>query len=152
MKYIQEGQKDDCFFCESITQPEGVENLVVVRGKQVFAVLNLFPYTSGHLMVVPFNHVATLDKLDPEIRAELMEFTNQATCVLESVYHPDGFNLGINIGKSAGAGIVDHIHLHIVPRWEGDTNFMSSLAETRVLPESIEDTYHRVREAWENLY
>ncbi len=148
MNYIQGGEREGCFFCEAVGQEDGVENLVVARGKEVFAILNLFPYTSGHLMIVPFTHTDKLENLNPAARAEMMELSVQATRVLEDVYHPEGFNLGLNLGKPAGAGIVDHLHMHVVPRWEGDTNFMSTLAQTRVLPESLEDTYRRVSEAW----
>lgn len=151
MKYIQNSKRDTCFFCEAILLPDSPENLVVHRGQSVFAILNQFPYTSGHLMVVPFQHVRYLHELDPKIRAELMEKSTEAVEVLTRIYQPEGFNLGINIGEVAGAGVADHIHLHVVARWKGDTNFMSSLAETRVLPEALAITYQRVRDAWDRL-
>ncbi len=150
MEYIQNTNKEEgCLFCKRPGQPDGVENLIVARGAKAFVILNLYPYTSGHLMVVPFNHQPSLELLDPETRAEMMELTTMAILVLRSEYHPEGFNLGINIGEVAGAGIAEHVHLHVVPRWKGDTNFMSTLAETRVLPEALEDTYRRVRQRWE---
>jgi ATP adenylyltransferase len=99
-------------------------------------------------MIVPYDHAATLMHLDAETRAEIMELVNRAIIVLQSVYTPQGFNVGINIGEAAGAGIADHVHVHVVPRWGGDTNFMSSLANTRVVPESLEETYRRVKQAW----
>ncbi len=102
-------------------------------------------------MVVPYNHQPALWDLDSEARAEMMELVNQAILVLQNVYNPQGFNVGINIGEAAGAGIAEHIHIHVVPRWRGDTNFMSSLAQTRVLPESLEETYWRVKKAWDML-
>ena len=100
-------------------------------------------------MVVPYAHFARLDQLQPETRAEIIELTSVATQILGAEYHPQGFNLGMNLGEAAGAGIADHIHLHVVPRWGGDTNFMSSVANTRVLPEALEETYQRIRHAWE---
>ena len=99
-------------------------------------------------MVVPCEHVSSLDELSGETRAEMMELVNHAIKVLQKVYHPEGFNVGMNIGEAAGAGIADHVHMHIVPRWEGDTNFMSSLAHTRVLPESLEETHRKIKESW----
>ena len=130
-------------------QPDNSENLVVVRGQHAFVILNRFPYTSGHLMVVPYEHSPSLEQLDPPARCEMMELTNRAVQVLRDEYQPEGFNLGMNIGAAAGAGIAEHVHLHVVPRWGGDTNFMSSVAGTRVLPEALEDTYRRVKAAWE---
>ncbi len=150
MKYIENTKnKTGCVFCEALSQVDGPENLIIARGSKSFVILNRYPYTSGHLMVVPQVHRSSLGDLDPVTRSEIMELTNQATQVLEAIYHPQGFNLGMNIGEAAGAGITEHIHLHVVPRWGGDTNFMSSLAETRVLPESLEDTYHRVMAGWQ---
>jgi ATP adenylyltransferase len=148
MKYIQGDKINSCIFCDVLSPPNDDETLIVFRGNLVFVILNLYPYTSGHLMVVPYMHVSTLAMLDYSTRTELMEVTTQATQVLSQVYKPEGFNLGINIGQIAGAGIQDHIHLHVVPRWSGDTNFMSSVGETRVLPEAIQITYSRIKEAW----
>jgi ATP adenylyltransferase len=149
MKYIQSNKTQGCFFCAALTVPDGLENLVVARSPFSFAILNLFPYTSGHLMVVPNQHVGGLELLEPASRADLMELANIAVQVVRSVYHPQGFNLGINIGEIAGAGVAEHIHIHVVPRWGGDTNFMTATADTRVIPEAIEDTYARLKEAWE---
>jgi ATP adenylyltransferase len=149
MEYIQKGKhQEGCVFCAAAAQPDNPENLVVALGKRAFAILNRFPYTSGHLMVVPFDHRPTFEELEPETRAEVMELITHGIQVLRVVYHPEGFNLGANIGEAAGAGITDHVHMHLVPRWAGDTNFMSSLGNTRVLPEALEDTYRRMREAW----
>lgn len=150
MTYIESDKKvDGCPFCNALEQPDGPQNLIVYRGQRAFVILNRYPYTSGHLMVVPYSHEATLDRLDAGTRAELMELTNHGTQVLVAEYRPQGFNLGMNLGEAAGAGIAEHVHLHIVPRWGGDTNFMSSLANTRVLPESLEETYRRVRAGWD---
>jgi ATP adenylyltransferase len=110
--------------------------------------LNRFPYTSGHLMVVPYEHQPSLDLLESGSRLDIMDLAARALQVLEEIYSPQGFNLGMNIGNAAGAGISEHVHLHVVPRWVGDTNFMSSISQTRVLPELLEETYRRVRESW----
>lgn len=150
MKYVQaEKRKDECAFCTELAQTDGPGNLIIVRGQRVFVILNRYPYTSGHLMIVPFEHHSTLGALDCETRTEMMECTNQAIQVLQTVYHAQGFNVGINIGEAAGAGITEHVHMHVVPRWSGDTNFMTSLGKTRVLPEALEETYWRVRGEWE---
>jgi len=149
MSYIENHSKEErCVFCAAVSDDDDAGNLIVTRGERVFVILNRYPYTSGHCMVVPDEHCSGLEQLDSQTRAEMMELANQATLVLQSVYNPQGFNLGMNIGEVAGAGIAEHIHLHIVPRWGGDTNFMSSLANTRVLPEALDDTYRRVRKAW----
>lgn len=129
---------------------DGPQNLIFHRGQHAYGILNRYPYTSGHLMLVPYIHEPTLTSLDAATRTELMELANQAIEVLQKIYNPQGFNVGINIGEAAGAGITEHIHVHVVPRWGGDTNFMSSLAQTRVLPESLEETYLRVKQAWQS--
>ncbi len=151
MKYISgDGSSGgECVFCGAPTQPDGPGNLIVRREQNVFAILNRYPYTSGHLMIVPFLHVPSIEELTPDVRAEMMEMVNTALAVLRRVYQPDGFNVGINMGSAAGAGIAEHAHIHIVPRWGGDTNFMSTIGETRVLPEELEETYSRIKNAWE---
>ncbi|MGW8224534.1 MAG: HIT family protein [Anaerolineales bacterium] len=152
MSYIEKHNDEaGCAFCEAQGLPDGIQNLILYRGKRTFVILNRYPYTSGHLMVVPYQHEASLDLLDSETRNELLELANQVMILLGKEYHPQGFNVGINIGAAAGAGITEHIHLHVVPRWSGDTNFMSSLGDTRVLPESLEDTYLRMKKAWQQL-
>jgi ATP adenylyltransferase len=150
MEYIQNSKKDpECVFCTALDQPDGPENLIIHRGQRAYIILNRYPYTSGHLMAVPYTHAPSLEALTEADRAELMELTTRSLEVLRGVYHPEGFNVGINIGAAAGAGIVEHVHMHVVPRWGGDSNFMTSLAATRVLPETLEDTYRRVKEEWE---
>lgn len=150
MAYILGKNKEaGCVFCAEAGKLDDPENLIVKRGQRAYIILNRYPYTSGHLLVVPYDHQPTLSDLDAETRAELMELVNEGILVLESIYKPQGYNVGINIGEAAGAGITGHIHMHIVPRWGGDTNFISSLGNTRVLPESLEETYRRLREAWE---
>ncbi len=149
MQYIQNHQETTgCALCNEEQRPDGPENLIACRGQWSFVILNRFPYTSGHLMVVPFQHVPDLESLEAPARAEIMELVTQATQVLRVVYHPDGFNIGANIGAAAGAGIAEHFHMHIVPRWAGDANFMTTLGQTRILPETLEDTYHRLKASW----
>lgn len=150
MSYIEKHKEESgCVFCIAQSIADGEQNLILFRGQRAFVILNRYPYTSGHLMVVPFQHEASLEGLDAETRAELLELANRITQMLGREYHAQGFNVGINIGEAAGAGITEHIHLHVVPRWTGDTNFMSSLGETRVLPETLEDTYQRMKKAWQ---
>jgi ATP adenylyltransferase len=152
MSYIEKHKNEaGCVFCEAQQQPDGSENLILFRGQRAFVILNRYPYTSGHLMVVPNDHEASLAGLDSETRAELLELANQIVNMLDEEYHAQGFNIGFNIGEAAGAGITEHIHLHVVPRWMGDTNFMSSLGDTRVLPERLEDTYLRLKHAWQQF-
>lgn len=149
MKYVQ-GDTDpvECVFCHELSQVNDGESLIVHRGKTAFVLLNRYPYTTGHLMVVPYSHAASLDLLDPGTRAEMIELTTYAVEVLKKVYHPDGFNIGANFGSAAGAGVAGHVHIHIVARWVGDTNFMATLGETRVLPEELDTTYHRICASW----
>jgi ATP adenylyltransferase len=151
MTYIENPNRKEleCAFCAALERPDCAENLVLSRGRKAFVILNMYPYTSGHLMVVPVEHQPSLEQLSPEVRAEMMELVTKCIEVLKEEYKPQGFNVGINIGTAAGAGIAEHVHIHIVPRWSGDTNFMSSLGQTRVLPERLEDTYKRLQDSWE---
>lgn len=126
------------------------EALIVHRAQHNFVVLNRFPYTSGHLMIVPFRHSADLAGISEEAAAEMIALTRAAERHLRWLYHPDGLNLGMNIGESAGAGIAGHIHMHVLPRWSGDANFMTTVAQTRVLPEELKVTWKRVKEAFGN--
>lgn len=153
MDYIQRpaDSNQECVFCQVCNLQDGPQNLIVFRGQSAYVILNRYPYTSGHVMVVPYVHQPSLENLTPETRSELMELASLAIQVLQAEYHPQGFNLGINIGEAAGAGIIGHVHLHVVPRWKGDTNFMSTLGQTRVLPENLEDTYERLRRAWSKI-
>jgi len=152
MSYIKNHKYEKgCFFCDELEQADGVENLIVFRSQRAFVILNRYPYTSGHLMIVPFDHQPSLEQLDAATRADMMELSNRAIQVLQAEYGAQGFNLGINIGEVAGAGVVDHVHIHIVPRWAGDTNFMSALAQTRVIPEALEETYRRIYKTWRGL-
>ena len=142
LRYVKDANKSsECVFC---TKPElgyDPEALIVHRGERCFVILNLYPYTSGHLMVMPFEHLGRLQDIDPEITAEMMDLAQQAMRRMEEVYAPEGFNGGLNQGRVAGAGLEGHIHLHVVPRWAGDNNYMPVLADTRVMPQSLEESY-----------
>jgi ATP adenylyltransferase len=146
------GEKPEkgCVFCNAQQAPVG-ESLIVHEGRKAFVILNLYPYNNGHVMVVPRRHVSTLGALDAEELQEMALLTQRCETALTQAYTPQGINIGINIGKPAGAGILDHIHIHAVPRWNGDTNFMTVLGETRVLPESLADTAQRLRTIFEDL-
>lgn len=152
MKYIENHEKENgCVFCIAQAKTDSAENLIAFRGKLAYVILNRYPYTSGHLMVIPFEHKPNLEELDSETRAEMMELASRCTSVLRAVYRTESFNMGINIGEAAGAGVLGHVHIHIVPRWAGDTNFMSATGGTRVLPEALEDTYRRVCDGFQNV-
>ncbi len=143
------GEAGGCVFCavaEADPSP-----LLVFAGRTCFVVLNLYPYNSGHVMVVPRRHVATLAATRPEERAELMELTRRAEIALTEAYAPQGLNVGINVGRPAGAGVVDHVHVHVVPRWTGDTNFMSVVGSVRVLPEELDQSKRRLQPIFERL-
>jgi len=145
-RYIASAErKNSCIFCEIRTGENDVSNLVLYRGELVFAVLNLFPYTSGHLMIVPNQHTGSFAELDQETTRDMAELAKRAEGALRQEYRPDGFNIGMNLGKAAGAGIEEHLHLHVVPRWVGDANFVSTIGETRVLPEDLSATYQRLK-------
>jgi ATP adenylyltransferase len=133
-----------CVFCDLASEKDDRKALIVHRGVHCFVVLNRFPYTSGHVMMVPFLHLDELQKLPPDAAHEMMDLCQRSEEVLRTLYRPDGVNLGMNIGAAAGAGIAGHIHMHALPRWVADANFMSVVAETRVLPESLETTWERM--------
>ena len=141
------GGEDGCLFC-TLLSGEDEESLILERTPLSFTVLNAFPYTSGHLMVAPVRHESELNGLSPEEGAALFVGLQRATQALRGVSHPDGFNVGANLGREAGAGVPGHLHLHAVPRWGGDTNFMTSVAEVRVIPEDLRATWEKLRAAW----
>ncbi len=147
MKFLN-SPPSGCAFCEVLTRQEDKKDLIIWRGERAYVMLNRYPYNSGHLLVIANSHLASLEDLEPACRAEMMELTARAMSVLRGVYHPHGFNVGANIGEAAGAGIPGHVHLHILPRWIGDASFTLTLGETKVLPETLEETWRRVREAW----
>jgi len=141
---------DECLFCLLASQ-EDAEAYIVHRGRFAYVVLNRYPYNNGHLMVVPYDHVASLEHLSEVSLADVMALTQISLRALREVYCPDGFNLGMNIGASAGAGVAGHVHLHVVPRWGGDTNHMTTTGRTRVIPECLDQTYERLRPVFERL-
>src|SRR5579864_3907159 len=137
---------DQCIFCE-LPKLADKEARIVHRGQHCFIILNSFPYTSGHVMIVPFAHLDELSKLPEAAAQEMMGLSQEMERVLRQVYSPDGINIGMNIGRAAGAGVAGHVHMHVLPRWVGDTNFMTTIGETRVLPEALDVTYSRIRAA-----
>jgi ATP adenylyltransferase len=140
----------DCIFCD-VSSGRG-NDLVVLRGRHAYVILNLYPYSNGHLMVVPMRHLSTLEALVPDEQMELMQLVRLSEMALKEAYLPQGINVGINLGKAAGAGIENHLHIHLVPRWSGDTNFMTAVGETRVLPEDLGATVARLRPIFAKLY
>ncbi len=151
MKYLRGEDKKpkvDCVFCAKVTSPDDAAEHVVARSQFVYVTLNLYPYNNGHLMVVPYAHVPSPEALPTEALTDLMLTANKAIAALRKVYNPQAFNVGANLGEAAGAGIAEHFHLHIVPRWAGDTNYMTVVAETRVIPDLLEETWRRLREVW----
>jgi ATP adenylyltransferase len=142
MTYIKSEKSGECVFCKAAADPDqDKENLVLWRGEYGYVILNRFPYNNGHLMVVPYRHVPSIEDLEPAPLADLMTMVQEAIALLRRAMQPDGFNVGINLGEAAGAGIVAHVHIHIVPRWNGDTNFMPVLGGVRVIPDALENTY-----------
>ena len=148
IKFIERNE-NGCVFCRVKTQTSDESNLIIFRGRKAFVILNRYPYTSGHLLIVANVHRPSVEDLDAETRSEIMELATKAIIVLRNVYQPEAFNIGANIGKVAGAGITGHVHFHVVPRWAGDANFLMTLAETKVIPEALEETYCRIHAAWE---
>lgn len=148
-RYVSTASPSDaCIFCVKAAEQKDAENFIVHRGDHCFVLLNLFPYTSGHLMIAPYQHVATLAAASPASLAEMIALARRAEECMQSVYRPHGMNIGMNLGECAGAGIAGHIHMHVVPRWPADANFMTTVGETRVLPEDLDTTYRRLSEAW----
>jgi ATP adenylyltransferase len=144
MAYLEGARGEGCLFCEKPREGADRKNLILARGPLTYVVMNLFPYSNGHLMIVPYRHCADLAQLTPEESLELMQSTQHSTQILQEAFRAEGFNIGFNLGRVAGAGIADHIHLHIVPRWLGDTNFMPVLADTKVMPEYLEAGYDKL--------
>ena len=144
-EYIRTADKDpSCVFCRILKESCDSDNLVLFRGRHSFILMNLYPYTSGHLLVVANRHIPFLGDAPPEELTEIIQLGRRCETVLRREYHPHGFNIGFNLGRSAGAGVDQHLHMHVVPRWTGDSNFVSVLGETRVLPEELKDTYLRL--------
>jgi ATP adenylyltransferase len=151
LAYVKDASKDieeECIFCSKPGADDDEANLIVHRGEHCFVLLNLFPYTNGHLMVAPYEHIARIQDLDAPTVAEMMALAQRAMTRLEEVYEPHGYNVGFNQGRVAGAGFEHHIHLHVVPRWGGDTNFMPVIADTKVMPQTLEQSYEALKGAF----
>jgi ATP adenylyltransferase len=144
MEYLVQDKVEGCVFCQKLREDNDRENLILHRTRLACVLMNLYPYNTGHIMVIPCEHIPNLDELAEETCMEVTCLVRESLSILRRVLHPDGFNVGANIGKSAGAGIERHIHVHIVPRWDGDTNFMPVFSETRVMPEMLLDTYDKL--------
>jgi len=152
MKYITSaGNEDGCVFCETPKAENDRERLILRRGEHTFTIMNLYPYTNGHLMVVPYRHVPDITELTPDEHLEIMSEASLGTRVLRNAQKCEGLNLGINMGQGAGAGIADHVHMHIVPRWNGDTNFMTVMDDTRVISEALDETWEKLVAAYAEL-
>jgi len=144
-QYVSGGSAPGCIFCDFPGNPSDEDNLVLFRGERNYVLLNRYPYTNGHLMIVPYEHAADLESTSPETLAEMMRLAQTAERALRAEYKPDGLNAGFNIGQCAGAGVAGHLHLHVLPRWFGDSSFMTSVGETRVLPEDLATTYRKLK-------
>jgi len=147
MAYIEVEQPHGCIFCTKPEAGDDRQQLILFRGEQCFVMMNLFPYNNGHVMIAPYRHTADLVGLSVEEQAEMMRLTRYCVRVLQEAFRPEAFNLGMNLGRTAGAGVADHLHMHVVPRWNGDTNFMPVLAETKVLPDALFTSYDKLAEA-----
>ena len=151
LAYVKEAGKDpdeECIFCAKPAAGDDEASLIVHRGESAFVILNKYPYTSGHLMVAPFDHIGRLDEIPAATITEVMDLVQQGIRLLEETYGPQGYNVGVNQGRAAGAGVEHHIHFHVVPRWGGDTNFMSSVGESRVIPQALEETYDQLKDGF----
>jgi len=145
IKYIRGDKPLGCILCDKPKQKKDKTNLILLKGKTGFVMMNLYPYNNGHLMVCPYKHTDTLEDLSNEVLKDLMKMVKQSLAALRKAFQPEGVNVGLNLGKAAGAGIEDHLHFHVVPRWEGDTNFMTVLSESRVIPEDLSETYRHLK-------
>jgi ATP adenylyltransferase len=147
-RYIADASKDEgCVFCAALAAGDDAKALIVYRGSRNFIILNRFPYTSGHVMVVPYAHLADFAAADVPTVSEMIELAQRIQRALQGIYHPEGYNLGMNLGRAAGAGVTQHFHLHVLPRWAGDSNFMTTVSETRVEPEELSTTYEKLSKA-----
>ncbi len=151
MEYILDERKRECIFCLLPGEGDDRKSLILYRGNKVFVIMNRYPYTNGHLMVSPLRHEGSLERLEAEEMRELFEMIRECVIILKKEFYPDGFNIGMNLGRVAGAGVEDHLHFHIVPRWSGDTNFMPVLADVKVMPEFLEVTYERLKPHFDKL-
>ena len=151
MEFILGNRDDACFLCKAAGEDRDEENLVLRRGPDCFCMMNRYPYNNGHLLIAPHRHVADLDDLTDAEMLGLMQLLRQAKRALRRAMNPDGFNIGVNLGKAAGAGLEEHLHVHIVPRWQSDTNFMPVFAEVKVIPQALAELWTRLRQAWEEM-
>jgi ATP adenylyltransferase len=147
MAEARSGKQPECIFCDAAARKDDDETLIVHRGAKNFVILNRYPYTTGHVMIVPYAHVADLGACDADALSEMMRLAQRVEAAFRANYHPDGMNVGMNLGRAAGAGVAGHVHMHALPRWFGDANFMTVAAETRVHPEELKTTYERLRKA-----
>lgn len=151
-EYItRQNKPEGCIFCQLPAENNDEQNLIVHRARFNYIILNRYPYTTGHLMVVPFHHTDTLQGIDDAIAQELFALARRADAKLREIYRPKGMNLGMNLGEAAGAGIAEHIHMHVLPRWIGDSNFMTVIGETRILPEELSETYRKLKSSWNGI-
>ncbi len=145
IEYIEGEKEKGCIFCNRLKEKNDEESLILYRGKLAFIIMNRYPYSSGHLMIAPYDHISGIELLPSDVMQEMMELVQKSITVLKKAINPDGFNIGVNQGKAAGAGVEDHVHIHVVPRWVGDTNFMTTLSEIRVVPEDLKRTYRKLK-------
>jgi len=140
--------QDACIFCAKLASDDDEQNLIACRGERNFVLLNLYPYTSGHMMVAPYTHISTLEEAEEETLLEMMRLTRRAASILRQLYQPQGLNIGMNVGECAGAGVAGHIHMHVLPRWVGDSSFMTVVGETRIAPEDLGETWRKLSAAF----
>jgi len=153
IEFIRSEKDGVCFLCDKENKSESVdESLVIARNEHAFVIMNRYPYNPGHMLISPYRHVGDLTELTHEESAALMETVTQCQQVLQKLMEPNGFNIGFNLGSDGGAGVADHIHMHIVPRWRGDNNFMPVISNTRVVPEALEETAELIRKMWQELF
>jgi len=151
IEYIANPKEDFCFFCKYPTEDNDRKRLILYRGKNAFVIMNFYPYNNGHVMVAPYLHTSELSELNPDTKLEMFNLIEYSTKIIRSEMNADGFNIGINLGSVAGAGVKDHLHIHIVPRWNGDTNFMPITAGTKVISEGLEETWEKLRNKFDLL-
>lgn len=151
MKYLEGKRPEGCVFCQKIADSDDAKNHILYRGKHACVMLNLYPYNSGHVMIIPYTHAGRLADLSMDVQTEMLVLLNKSLEVLQRALSPEGFNVGMNLGRAAGAGIDEHVHVHAVPRWSGDTNFMAIFAETRVVPEWLDDTYRKLKPIFDEV-
>ena len=145
IKYIQMGKPEGCILCDKPEQDNDIQNYILYRGEKNFVMLNSFPYNPAHLMIAPYRHIASIEEMTDEERNEHFEIVSRSITIVRQVFNPNGFNIGINMGRAGGAGIEEHVHTHVVPRWYGDTNFMPVISNVRVVPEALAETYEKLK-------